>query len=363
MASELLGAGEACLRRILDSASGFQLDSSMREAQVGAPRVDAVWMLRSGSDESRLLIEARTSIWPRDVDPVSAQLKAAAATLGADGCVIVAPRMTERTRELLQRAGVDYIDLQGNVRIAIPSRLLIVTQGGKGAPRDYGQNRSSRIVNPFRGKASRIVRALLADPQRWWGVTELAERVGVSAGLSVKALKTLERNVYVRRDPDRRVKLADGALLLRQWATITENPFRNAGTFVSRLPDPDEITRRLSSKLGSFGVRYAVSRLAAARFVEPYAPARVVDIYVDCDPGGLAERLGLLPVDRGETVRLVRPDDEGVFQFCGEHDTVTVVNPVQLFVDLYNGRGREPDVAERLFDNQLRGALVTREAP
>ena len=134
-------------------------------------------------------------------------------------------------------------------------------------------------------------------------------------------------------------------------------------TFVSRLPDPDEVTRRLSSKLGSFGVRYAVSRLAAARFVEPYAPARVVDIYVDCDPGGLAERLGLLPVDRGETVRLVRPDDEGVFQFCGEHDTVTVVNPVQLFVDLYNGRGREPDVAERLFDNQLREALVTREAP
>lgn len=357
---KLLDAGEACLRKILDSASGFQLDSSMRGAQAGAQGVDAVWLLRSGSDEARLLIEAKTSIWPRDVDPVSARLKAAAAALNADGCVLVAPRVTERTRDLLQRAGVDYIDLRGQVRLVIPGRLLIAAQGGKQAPDVYGPDRSDRIVNPFRGKASRIVRALLADPQRWWGVTELAECVGVSAGLSVKTLKTLERNIYVRRDQGRRVTLADGEALLRKWAAVTDSAFRNASRFVSRLPDPDEVTRRLSSRLDSLNVRYAVSRLAAARFIEPYAPARVVDIYVDRDPDSLAEPLGLLPVDRGETVRLVRPRDEGVFQFCGEHDTVTAVGSAQLFVDLSNGRGREPDVAARLFENKLREAFVGR---
>ena len=338
----------------------------MRGAQVGSQRVDAVWLLRSGSDEARLLLEARTNIWPRDVGPISARLKAAAAALNADGCVLVAPRVTERTRDLLQRAGVDYIDLRGQVRLVIPGRLLIVAQAGKRAqagkqaPGTYGPDRSDRIVNPFRGKASRIVRALLADPQRWWGVTELAECVGVSAGLSVKTLKTLERNIYVRRDRDRRVTLADGEALLRQWAAVTDSAFRNAGRFVSQLPDPDEVTQRLSSRLESINVRYAVSRLAAARFIEPYAPARVVDIYVDRDPDSLAEPLGLLPVDRGETVRLVRPGDEGVFQFCGEHDTVTAVSPVQLFVDLSNGRGREPDVAARLFENKLREAFVGR---
>ncbi|MXW67384.1 MAG: hypothetical protein F4Z72_10345 [Gemmatimonadales bacterium] len=360
---KLLDAGEACLRKILDSASGFQLDSSMSGAQVGAQGVDAVWRLRSDSDEACLLIEAKTNIWPRDVAPVSARLKAAAAALDADGCVLVAPRVTERTRDLLQRAGVDYIDLRGQVRVVIPGRLLIVAQGAQQAPGAYSPDRNDRIVNPFRGKASRIVRALLAEPQRWWGVTELAECVGVSAGLSVKTLKTLERNIYVRRDQDRRVTLADGEALLRQWAAVVDSAFRNAGRFVSRLPDPDEVTRRLSSRLESLGVRYAVSRLAAARFIEPYAPARVVDIYVDRDPGDLAEPLGLLPVDRGETVRLVRPGDEGVFQFCGEYDTVTVVSPVQLFIDLSNGRGRDPDVAERLFENSLRETLVGRGEP
>lgn len=366
---KLLDAGEACLRKLLDSASGFQLDSSMSGAQAGAQGVDAVWLLRSGSDEARLLIEAKTNIWPRDVGPVSARLEAAAAALNADGCVLVAPRVTERTRDLLQRAGVDYIDLRGQVRLVIPGRLLIVARGGKQAPGAkqtagvYGLNRGDRIMNPFRGKACRIVRALLAEPRRWWGVTELAEQVDVSAGLSVKTLKTLQRDVYVRRDSDRRVALADGEALLRRWATIADGAFRNAERFVSRLPNPDELTRQLSNRLESLGVRYAVSRLAAARFIEPYAPARVVDIYVDRDPGDLAAALDLLPVDRGESVRLVKPDDAGVFQFSSGRDTVNCVNPVQLFVDLSNGRGREPDVAERLFENSLRETLVGRGKP
>lgn len=102
-------------------------------------------------------------------------------------------------------------------------------------------------------------------------------------------------------------------------------------------------------------VGYALSRLSAARFVEPYAPASAVDVYVDREPGELESALNLFPVDRGESLRLVRPSDFGVLQFTEEREGVTVVNPVQLFVDLSNGRGREGDVAERLLENQLSG--------
>ena len=335
----------------------------MPPVQDDARRSDAIWALGSASGESRFLVEARTNIWPRDVGPVSARLKASATGLDADRCVIVAPRLTERTRELLRRAEIDYIDLRGAVRLAVPGQLLILAQDDQETIADYSSDRSGRIVNPFRGKASRVVRALLSEPRRWWGVTELAERVEVSAGLSVKTLKTLEDDVYVRRDSDRRVTLADGEALLRRWAAAADGPFRKAGRFVSPIPDLDEVTRQLSTRLESLGARYVLSRLAAARFIEPYAPARVVDIYVDREPDDLARTLDLISVDRGESVRLVNPSDEGVFQFAIERNTVTCVNPVQLFVDLYNGRGREPDVAERLFDNQLRAALVRREAP
>ena len=80
----------------------------------------------------------------------------------------------------------------------------------------------------------------------------------------------------------------------------------------------------------------------------------MVDVYLDGDPSEMASAMDLFPVRRGESVRLVRASEVGPLQFTREYQGVNVVNPVQLFVDLANGRGREGDVAERLLENQLR---------
>ena len=145
----------------------------------------------------------------------------------------------------------------------------------------------------------------------------------------------------------------DGEALLRRWAAVSRPAFRDASRFTSPIPDPDELAVQLSKRLEGMGVGYALSRLSAARFVEPYAPASVVDVYVDREPSELEAALDLFRIDRGESVRLVRPTDLGVLQFTEEYGGVRVVNPVQLFVDLSNGRGREGDVAERLLENRL----------
>jgi len=77
-------------------------------------------------------------------------------------------------------------------------------------------------------------------------VTELAERVEVSAGMSVKTLRTLEADLYVRRDRRRRVRVADGESLLLRWAAVSGLAFRDAGRFTSPVPDPDELAIRLA---------------------------------------------------------------------------------------------------------------------
>ena len=233
--------------------------------------------------------------------------------------------------------------------------MLVMARGVREPTATYLPGEKERVANPFAGKASRIVRALLAEPRRWWGVTELADRVEVSAGLSVKTLRTLEADLYIRRDRRRRARLADGEALLRRWAAIARNPFRGEGRFASPIPDPDELAIRLAERLTCLGVGYALSRLSAARFIEPCAPAQTVDVYLDREPMDLASRLDLFPVDDGESVRLVRPADGGVLQFTEERRGVTVVSPAQLFVDLSNARGREGDVAKRLLENRLAG--------
>lgn len=359
MEKQLLDLGRQCLEQVLDGETGFELVSDQVEVPVAEGwQADAIWVLRSGDDEWRLLVELKTILWPRGVEALAARVKTLAANAKADRCLVVAPRVTERTREFLERQGIDYIDLRGDIRVMVPGRLLLVAHGVAGPTTDDLPDLKDRIANPFKGKASRIVRGLLANPQQWCRVTELAKTVRVSAGLCVKTLRTLEADLYVRRDRHRRVRLADSELLLRRWAAVSSNAFRNAGRFTSPIPDPDELAMRLSERLGRLGVKYALTRLAAARFVEPYAPARVVDVYLDGEPGDLAPSLNLFPVHSGESVRLVKPSDAGVFQFTEQRQGVTLVNPVQLFVDLSSGRGRESDVAERLVENRLRDTFM-----
>ncbi len=345
----ILNAGRDRLLAVLEG-SGFQLTPR----EVEAPRVDAIWLVQSDCGESRLVVEVKRTIWPRDVERVATQLQGSADELAADRCLIVAPSLTQRTRELLTRWGISFVDLRGNIRLAIPGRVLVATERGENASAADLSPGSDRIINPFRGKSSRLVRALLAEPRRWWGVTEMAKAVDVSAGLSVKTLKTLEEEAYIRRDEKRQVRVADGEPLLRRWAEVAGNAFRTASRFTSPIRSPDELTASLARELERLGVGYAVTRLAAARFIEPYSPARVVEAYVEGDPAQFAQELGLLPVERGESVRLVRPPDAGALQFTQVSEGVKLVSPVQLFVDLTNGGGRESDVAERLFENQLR---------
>ena len=362
METQLLDLGRQRLQQLLDRGTGFELVSIGTALPTATgQRADAIWALRSSSDEWRLLVEVKSTIWPRDVANMVAQLGVLKAVAKADRCLIVAPRLTERTRQFLERAGIDYIDLRGNIQVTVPGRMLLMTRGVSEPSTEYVPDQKDRIANPFAGKASRIVRALLAEPGRWWGVTELAERVGVSAGLSVKTLRTLELDLYVGRDRRRQVRLADGESLLRRWAAVAGNAFRGASRFASPIPDPDELAIRLSERLRGLGVRYALSRLSAARFIEPYAPARAVDIYLDRELVDAGADLDLFPVERGESVRLVRPSDAGVFQSAEVREGVTLVNPVQLFVDLSNGRGREGDVAERLLESQLRARLRGRQ--
>lgn len=341
------------LRDFLGQGTGFDLLQLPAECS----KADAIWVIRSAAGESRVVVESKSTIWPRDVESVAARLRVCEVEDQAERRLLVAPSLTKRTRELLQRSDVDYIDAQGEMRIAIPGRLLILASGKKDASAYRRLYSRDRIANPFRGKASRVVRALLAESGRWWQVTELAECVDVSAALVVKTLNTLEDDRYVRRSADRQVGLSDGEALLKRWSDVTKSAFRDAATFTSSVSDPDSLTTQLSKALGGLGVPYAITRLAAARFIEPYAPASAVDIYIEGDASEVASVLGLLPVERGESVRLVVARDVGVFQFNLQRSGVTIVNPVQLFVDLSQGGGREPDVAERLFERQLRQAL------
>ena len=116
MDKRLLDLGRQRLENVLDEASGLELAMTDGvELPTATARIpDAIWVLRSGSDEWRLLVEVKSTLWPRGVEGMAAQAKALAAEAKADRCLVIVPRVTERTGKFLERYGIDYIDLSGN---------------------------------------------------------------------------------------------------------------------------------------------------------------------------------------------------------------------------------------------------------
>jgi hypothetical protein len=96
-------------------------------------------------------------------------------------------------------------------------------------------------------------------------------------------------------------------------------------------------------------VRVAVTGHYAARVVSPLASGGQLMLYTEAGPHTphqLAEELGLLTVDEGAEVLLLRRYDDVVFERCRVVDGVAHVAYSQLVLDGLGGPGRMPAEAE-----------------
>jgi hypothetical protein len=72
----------------------------------------------------------------------------------------------------------------------------------------------------------------------------------------------------------------------------------------------------------------------------------------------LAEGIEAKPVDSGENVLVLIPDDDGVFYmanggYVSEH-RMACTNPVQTYVDVFHCGGREQEAAEAVLEQRLK---------
>lgn len=298
-------------------------------------RVDAIITLRSpDGGQARFVVEVKQRI-----DPVAVPRLAARLTNRDAVPVVVAPFLSPRTRELLKKVGVRYIDLTGNVWLTVDRPALFVESSG--AERD--PRREERPARSLKGaKAGRIIRAL-CDYQPPVGVRKLAERADADAGYVSRILVLLEREALIDREPRGPVVGADWQGLIRRWAA-------DYSVLKSNRPrsylDPrglNAFVERLRER--SFG--YAVTGSLGASRLAPVAPAALAMCYVD-DPERASEQLDLLPTDAGANVMLIEPFDEVVYERTWGREGLTFAAPSQVAVDLLTSPGRGPSEAEAL---------------
>jgi len=305
--------------------------------------------LGRGAVELDLLCVALTEGHPEEVQRfLRAVAEAQPPPTGQEALpTLIAPYFSPEAQALCRQAGVGYLDLAGNAGLETSHCYLEV--GG----RPNAQPRKRGVRSPFAGRAERVVRRLLLEPQRTWSMRALAQTAAVSLGLASMTTTALAElgAVYKGR---KGVSLQDPAALLDAWAEgydLRASPFIAYRTWLDAAQFEQELARRREA----LAARYALTLWSAARYLlgDAETPA-YVSLYWRGDPALLARALNLSP-DVGKTyVFCFQPYDESLL--WGRQETregLGVVHPMQLYLDLNSGEEREAALAQRVRERLL----------
>jgi len=253
--------------------------------------------------------------------------------------VVVAPYLSERTREVITARGASYIDSTGNVRLQSASpALYILTNGADKDPWPDDQPLKS-----LRGRgAGRGLRAVV-DFRPPYGVRELAGRASVSPATLARVIDLLAREALLTRDSRGRVIDVDWAGCVRRWSNDYEFATSNQTTAFLAPRGLDDVT----SKLATVKWRYAMTGSLAAQSFSPIAPARLGMLYVD-DIESAVRQLDLRETDSGTNVLLAEPFDPVVYERTTKQAGLTLAAPTQIAADLLTGSGRMPSEGDEM---------------
>jgi hypothetical protein len=254
--------------------------------------------------------------------------------------LLVVPFMTPAGANAAADRKLNWIDLSGNAHLRDDDLYVLV--GGR--PNQFRS--PGRPSSAFAPKSSRVARAMLLDPTRWWIQRDLAERTGLDPGRISRIVRRLDTDALLERDGSR-LRPRDPDLMLDAWAQ--DYRFDRHDVITGHLSGSGvELARELQERLRADKVDHAFTGLPAAWAIEGFARFRLVSAYVSGDPRDAADAVGMRRNEPGANVQLIGPNDPGVFDGRGTVNGLQCVSPVQVFLDLGHLPERAAEAAEQL---------------
>src|SRR5467141_1446920 len=317
------------LRELFPKAKAWEELANLRAA--GKP-VDVAVKFRLGDAERLVVVEVSALGQPRQIRATVTRLGEVRRELPAAYPVAAALYIGPQSARILKDNNLGYVDLSGNCYLAF-DQVLIEKEGKRNLRPSTRPLRSL-----FAPRATRVVRVLLAEPQRAWRLEELAKAAQVSLGHSHNVMSRLEDLRWVERDRAQRIHLGKPSDLLQAWC---ESYTYRANEITSYFV-PERVNRRLMADVARAatveGRRYAFTLTAGLSLVAPQPRL-----------AALAAALGLRPAAETDgALHLLSPYDPGVFYGVLEKAGLKVVSLPQLYADLVHYEPRGAAQAEHL---------------
>lgn len=255
------------------------------------------------------------------------------------------PRLRERDES--------YVDVRGAVHLVL-SWLLVDREGIKAPRRPV----TPAIANPFSDRNSMVIRLLLDEPERPWGVRELAAEAGVSPGTVSKVIRKLAAEGLAETPADRgSVRITDPRQVLQRWARAYDWQRNDPRAFAAPIGDPTRFLRRLPDAMGE--ARWALTMHAGASLVAPHATWERVHVYVSASDADalydIAEREGWPPAEDGRLVLMKPYYKHSAWYGLRTVDGLPVVSDLQLMLDLWHYPLRGTEQAEHILSTTFPG--------
>jgi len=264
---------------------------------------------------------------------------------GSSRTVIATQHLTQGLFHRSREQDISVVDVNGNGVLCFPGfhyeRYVESQHNG----------RLSVKGTPFSMKASRIVRAVLSNPARLWTQRELVSETLVTQGYASSRIRVLIEQGYLR-DQAGTVRLVDPDRLLDEWARHYRFDRHRQLRFAMSAVGYDNGLEKLGTALRGRDLKYAFTGWSGAHLRAPYAIPPLTMAFVDREPAD-PQAIGLYPVDHGENVVLVIPQDIGVLQFTRIVNGLAVAADPQIYVDLRRMPGRAVEQADMLRERQL----------
>lgn len=301
------------------------------------------------NERRKMLIEYKSQASRAGIHAANEQLKHWAIDEPDSTLVYAAPFVSDELDEVLASAGLSYVDLSGNARLSLESGFILV----RGRSNKF-TNRG-RPASPFTAASSRLSRIMLRDPAKWWRRSELTGESGLASGQVSKVVARLLDDQLLVERPDRHVRPTDGRQLLDAWADEYTRASRGRTSQKVHISGNGMgLAHRIESELhsGDTSLRWAFTGLPAAFARDSHTSFRLVSLYVD-DVEAAVAQLGARDEPRGANVELLLPDDAGVWIDTEHWDGLTIVSPVQIYLDLLTLPERADEAARHFRSTQL----------
>jgi len=328
------------LRELFPRARGWE---ETADARIGSQTVDLLAKFKLGDHEQTMVIDVVSLGQPRQIRAAVTKMSDVRKVMPAAYPVASSVYIGSQSAKILKDNGLGFVDLSGNCYLAFEH--VLIEKDGKRNVRP--STRPLRSL--FAPRATRVVRALLAEPGRAWRLEELAKAAAVSLGHSHNVVKRLEDLRWVERDEAQRIHLGKPADLLDAWCeSYSYRTNEMASYFVS-----ERVSRRLMADLAKAATadnrRYAFTLSAGLSLVAPQTRLGGVHCYLEGDPAPIAAALGLHPAGEADgSLHLLAPYDPGVFHGSLDKAGLKVVCLPQLYADLARYERRGAEQAEHL---------------